>query len=136
VSFRTYAPAVDACIVSVESSGSRALLAGDIDAHAEHALASATNVSAHLVLIPKHASDAASSAEFTRAVGARWAVVSGRRERNGREKPAIGRWQASGAAILATADAGAIRFRIDPAQGLVGPVAYREDSRTLWRESP
>jgi competence protein ComEC len=77
-----------------------------------------------------------SASEFTNAVGARWAVVSGRRERNGREKAAIGRWRASGATVLAAGDTGAIRFRIDPVQGLGGPIAYRADSRTLWRASP
>jgi competence protein ComEC len=136
VSFRTHAPAANTCVVGVESGSVRALLAGDIDARAERVLATATNVSAHLVLIPRHASDAASSAEFIHAVGARWAVVSGRRERNGREKAAIGRWRANGATVLATAEAGAIRFRIDPVAGLVGPAAYRADSRTLWRGSP
>jgi competence protein ComEC len=136
VSFETYAPTVDACTVTIESGGVRALLPADIDASAERVLASTTNISAQLVLIPRHARDSASSGDFIRAVGAHWAVVSGRRERNGREKAAIGRWRASGAAVLATADAGAIRFRIDPVKGLVGPLAYRAENRTLWRGSP
>ncbi|HVY79690.1 MAG TPA: DNA internalization-related competence protein ComEC/Rec2 [Steroidobacteraceae bacterium] len=136
VSFRTYAPAAGTCVLTVESRGVRALLSSDLDASAERALMVATNVSAPLVLIPRHGSDAASSAEFTRAVGARWAVVSGRRERNGREKPGITRWRASGAAVLATAEAGAVRFRIEPEKGLIGPMVYRADNRTLWRGSP
>jgi competence protein ComEC len=136
VSFTTHAPTAGTCVVTIENGGVLALLPGDIDASAERVLASQTNVSAQLILVPRHASEAASSAEFTRAVGARWAVVSGRRERNGHEKAAAGRWRASGASVLATADTGAIRFRIDPAQGLVGPEAYRADNRTLWRTSP
>ena len=136
VSFRTDAPTSDACVLMVDARGVRALVPGDVDSSAEHVLMTATKVSAHLVLIPRHAGDSASSSEFTRAVGARWAVVSGRRERNGREKAAVGRWRESDATVLATAEAGAIRFRIDPVAGLIGPIAHRADRRTLWRGAP
>jgi competence protein ComEC len=106
VSFRTSASTTKVCVLTVESGGGIRALMST------------------------------STSEFTNALGAHWVVVSGRRERNGREKAAIGRWRASGATVLATADTGAIRFRIDAAQGLAGPMAYRADNRTLWRASP
>jgi competence protein ComEC len=106
VSFRTQESTTKVCVLTVESGGRIQALVS------------------------------ASASEFTNAVGARWVVVPGRRERNGREKAAIGRWRESGATVLATADTGAIRFRIDSDQGLDGPIAYRADSRTLWRASP
>ena len=65
-----------------------------------------------------------------------WVVVSGRRDRSGRVKGAVRHGQDTGASVLATADLGAIRFRIDPATGLAGPRTERAARRTLWRGSP
>jgi competence protein ComEC len=77
-----------------------------------------------------------SATEFVRADGAHWAVVPGRRDRNGHEKPAVRRWQEAGATVLATGDLGAIRFRLDPDAGLQGPDAARLDSHAPWRLPP
>jgi competence protein ComEC len=126
----------EACVLAIEAGAGRVLIPGDIDASVEQALASTAHLAAQLVVVPRHGSDTASSHDFVRAVGARWAVVSGRRERGGREKAALGRWREHGAAVLTTADLGAIRFRLDPATGLEGPVAARAARRTLWRSSP
>jgi competence protein ComEC len=58
-----------------------------------------------------------------RPAGARWAVVAGRRHPEG----------SSDQRVLATADLGAIRFRIDPEAGIDGPIAARAERRALWR---
>lgn len=126
----------DICILSVEAHGTRALLPGDIDRNTERALVSGGLARADLVIAPRHGSDAASSPELIRALAARSVVVSGRREREGREKPAIRRWRERGAEVLATDDLGAITFRLDPARGLLGPVGARAERRTLWRSPP
>ena len=89
-----------------------------------------------VVVVPRNGSDTASSPELIRALNAHWAVVSGRRMRAGREKAALARWQAQGAAVLATADRGAIRLRLDPRKGPVEPQGAREGNRTLWRGLP
>jgi competence protein ComEC len=125
-----------ACAVAIEARDVRVLIAGDVDAGSERDLVEAADVSAQVVVVPRHGSDTASSPELIRAVGARWAVVQGRRDREGRQKAALGRWRESGSEVLATADLGAIRFRIDPTSGLEGPMAARLAYRTLWRGSP
>ncbi len=124
------------CALAFEAAGARILLPGDIDRSAERALISAGGLAADIVIIPRHGSDTASSQEFTRALGAQWAVVSGRRERRGQEKAALHRWRDAGATLLATGDLGAICFRIDPVRGIEGPASARTDSRALWRSPP
>jgi competence protein ComEC len=131
----------DVCVLLVESEGVRVLLPGDIDARAERGLASANDLSAHIVVVPRHGSDSASTSDFIGAVGARWAVVSGRRARDTHEKPAVVRWRDAGATVLATADIGAIRFRIGPREAIEGPQGQRMrgsslQSGSLWRSSP
>jgi competence protein ComEC len=74
-----------------------------------------------------------STTEFVRTDGAHWAVVPGRRERNGREKPAVRRSREGGATVLSTGDLGAIHFRLAPDASLQGPAAARLDSHAPWR---
>jgi hypothetical protein len=74
-----------------------------------------------------------SATEFVRTDGAHWAVVPGRRERNGREKPAVRRSREGGATVLSTGDLGAIHFRLAPDASLQGPAAARLDSHAPWR---
>jgi competence protein ComEC len=92
------------------------------------------------------ATHASSTAECTLTIETRsrrapsdithWVVVSGRRERSGREKATVRHGRNVGATVLATADLGAIRFRFDPAKALEGPWVERADGRTVWRSSP
>jgi competence protein ComEC len=131
----------DVCVLWVASEGVRALLPGDIDARAERGLMRANDLAADIVVVPRHGSDSASTSDFIAAVGARWAVVSGRRTRDAHEKPALSRWRDHGATVLATVDIGAIGFRIGPLEAIEGPQGQRArgaslQSGSLWRSSP
>jgi competence protein ComEC len=122
------------CLVKVETAGAGVLIPGDVDARSERSLTSSALpfLAADLVIVPRHGSDSASTPELVGAVNAHWAVVSGRREREGRTKPAIARWEAGAATVVATADRGAIAFEI----GLERPVAPRGERSArprLWR---
>jgi competence protein ComEC len=46
-----------------------------------------------------------------------WAVVSGRRDRNGREKHTLRQWREAGITVLTTGDLGAISVRLDRLEG-------------------
>jgi competence protein ComEC len=123
---------VRTCLVKVETAQSRVLLTGDSDAASERDLAD-TIGGADLVIVPRHGSDSASTPAFIRAVNARWAVVSGRRERDGRTKPAIARWEQSGTTVVATADLGAIAFEIGSGARSLTPRGERSARPRLWR---
>jgi competence protein ComEC len=122
-----------ACLLRVETRHGRVLLPGEIDARAERRLAAHASLAADIVIVPRHGSDSASTPDFIRAVSARWAVVSGRRTRDGRLKPAIARWEQNGATVLATADLGAIRFEVGQEQTLAAPAGERAARPRLWR---
>ena len=124
------------CAMLISTEHGRVLLPGDVNAATERRMARATDLSADLVVVPRHGSGSSSAPEFIAAVGARWVVVSGRRVREGREKSALGRWRQEGAQVLATADLGAIAFRIGTDAGVESPQGRRVESRTLWRLPP
>jgi competence protein ComEC len=138
ITFTRHTDAGHACVLSVSTSRGRALIPGDIDASAEVRLASAHDLRADIVVVPRNGSDAASSWAFIDAVRPRWAVVSGRRVQRSSPKRALARWEQRGAQVLATADLGAIRFRIDATRGIEGPAGQRADQRVhrLWAASP
>jgi competence protein ComEC len=121
------------CLLRVETRHGRVLLPGEIDARAERRLAALTPLAADIVIVPRHGSDSASTPDFIRAVSARWAVVSGRRTRDGRLKPAIARWEQNGATVVATADLGAIRFDVGQEQTSAAPGGERAARPRLWR---
>jgi len=76
------------------------------------------------------------AAVYVEAGTGRWAVVSGRRTERLARKPVPVGWLDRDAIVLATAEVGALQLRIDATRGLIGPVARRADSRTLWGASP
>ncbi len=130
------ADAGHACVLSVKTGRGRVLVPGNIDVGTELRLARSGNLQADLVVVPRSGSSAASSAAFIEAVGARWAVVSGRRVQRPAARFALARWEQHGAQVLATAELGAIRFQMDEARGVMGPQARRTDQRKLWAASP
>ncbi len=67
--------------------------------------------------------------------GLRWVVVSGRRAQRSIAKYTRLHPEVEGAQVLATADQGAIRVRLD-AGGPGAPEAYRASRRALWSDSP
>ena len=70
------------------------------------------------------------------ATEGRWLVVSGRRAQRSAAKLALRHGELQGATVLATADSGAIRVRLDSASGPGAPDAWRAHRRTLWSASP
>lgn len=125
-----------ACVLLIESAGSRALLPGDADGSVIEALRAEGPHSTDLVLVPRNGRDASNSAEFIRTVAGHWAVVAGRLTRAGHGKPAVARWQEQGASVLATYDLGAVRMRFSASGGMQVPRSARTENRTLWRGSP
>ncbi|KOQ72590.1 DNA internalization-related competence protein ComEC/Rec2 [Stenotrophomonas maltophilia] len=111
----------DSCVLRIASRHGVVLLPGDIGRSAERALLQAwpTALKADVVLVPHHGSGSSSSAGWVAAVAPRLALVSaGHQNRFGHpRREVVQRWQAQGAEVLATADAGAIRVWLG-AQGL------------------
>jgi competence protein ComEC len=122
----------EACLVKVETGSGRVLISGEIDGRSEQRL-TGTTLAADVAIVPRHGSDSASTPDFVRAVGARWAVVSGRREREGHTRPAVERWAQSGASVLATADLGAIAFEVGGEPGRLRPRGERSVRPRPWR---
>ncbi|MBA0435879.1 DNA internalization-related competence protein ComEC/Rec2 [Stenotrophomonas maltophilia] len=111
----------DSCVLRIASRHGVVLLPGDIGRSAERALLQAwpTALKADVVLVPHHGSGGSSSSGWGAAVAPRLALVSaGHQNRFGHpRREVVQRWQAQGAEVLATADAGAIRVWLG-AQGL------------------
>lgn len=124
---------VHECALRVVTARGSLLLPGDPDARGEALLVRNGRVSADVVLVPRHAASTASSPQFVAAVGARWAIVSGRAHAGDALRPAALRWAQAGATVRATAEAGALRFALGA--GPIEPRAMR-DVRRLWRAPP
>ncbi|EED37483.1 competence protein [Stenotrophomonas sp. SKA14] len=111
----------DSCVLRIASRHGVVLLPGDIGRSTEQRLLQATPAAlkADVVLVPHHGSGGSSSAAWVAAVAPRLALVSaGHQNRFGHpRREVVQRWQAQGAEVLATADAGAIRVWLG-AQGL------------------
>lgn len=101
------------CVLRVETRYASALLPGDIGEIVERRLMHAhlSELRADLVIVPHHGSADGSHAGFIAATGARLALVSsGNGNRFGHPRAeVVQRWQGSGAELLDTAQAGAIR---------------------------
>jgi len=129
------------CALLVSAGDRRVLIPILLDARGEtQLLAAHESLQADIVIVPRNGSDSASTHAFVEAVEARWAVVSGRRMQGGAVRRALSRWEQAGSQVLATADLGAIRIRLDPERDLEGPKALRDagngGQRTLWRVPP
>ncbi|WP_457668953.1 DNA internalization-related competence protein ComEC/Rec2 [Thiolapillus sp.] len=125
------------CVLKVSVDGQAALLTGDIERPAEEWLVQ--NIPDRLrsqVVVAAHHGSASSSAEvFVRTVHARYVLFSaGRGNRWGfpREK-VVGRWLASGASTLNTANRGAIEFELGRNR-VLSPVSWAIVSRRYWHK--
>ncbi|AOD15244.1 competence protein [Xanthomonas fragariae] len=109
------------CVLRVETPHASALLPGDIDEIVERRLlgGQSSELRADLVVVPHHGSADGSHAGFIAATGARLALVSsGHGNRFGHPRAeVVQRWQESGAEVIDTAEAGAIRVWLG-AEGL------------------
>lgn len=121
------------CVLSVEASGERLLLTGDIESGAERALLVADfNVQAQWLQAPHHGSRTSSSRRFLERVAPEGVLISrGRHNNFGHPHPVVqARYKALGIATHDSAESGAISLRL----GAFGqPVAMREQRR-FWRD--
>ncbi|HVI60067.1 MAG TPA: DNA internalization-related competence protein ComEC/Rec2 [Luteimonas sp.] len=116
-----YFPYLDnesSCVLRIETAHGAALLVGDIGEVVERDLVrrDAAALRAEVVLVAHHGSGESSDPAFIRATGARLALVSaGYGNRFGHPRPeVVERWRRSGARVLDTLDAGALRVRLQP----------------------
>lgn len=121
------------CVLLLRSaSGVQALLAGDIEAAQERALAQAGALTpVQWLLVPHHGSRTASSTALVQALAPRWAMVqAGYRSRYGHPVPeVVRRYEANGSSVVQSARCGAAHWRsADPAQ----LVCERERARRYW----
>lgn len=146
VDFRILHPAYDAvwkgnnssCVLQVEVAGRRVLIPGDIHAEVEQQLVAVASdrLKADLVVIPHHGSNSSSSTSFTEAVAARYAIASaGYRNRYGFPKQdVVGRWRATGAKVLNTAELGSIEVSIGADGVITPPVYHRLQRQRYWHQ--
>src|SRR5690606_24668746 len=120
-----------ACALAVEVAGHRVLLTS----RPEPPLPG-LDLRADAIVVPRGTLDGAASHALIQVTRAHWAVVPGRRMRDGRLRPDLTGWEAEGASVLATGELGALRVRIDPFSGVHPPVRLYTHGRQWWRASP
>lgn len=122
------------CVLRVAAGGQAILLASDIEAAQESALAGRRPeaLRADILVVPHHGSRTSSTPEFVAAVGAREAVFAvGYRNRFGHPKDeVVARYAASGARLHRTDRDGAIGFLLGV--GELQPRRERERRRRYW----
>jgi competence protein ComEC len=121
------------CVLKITAAGGSLLIAGDVERRGEAAMLEAEPGATDVVVVPHHGSATSSSPALVAALGARHAVVSaGFANRWGFPKPEItARWRQGGAAVVVTADAGAVG--IDLTADGVAISAEREVRHRYWQ---
>jgi len=123
------------CVLRVSVGAHSLLLTGDIEAPSERDLIQTrAGLESDIVVVPHHGSMTSSTVPFIDSVRPGFAVVSaGYANRWGFPKgPVVGRWKASGAAVLNTATSGAVYFRVCADGGVSEKRAEREQRRGFW----
>lgn len=102
------------CVLKITASGGSLLLLGDVERRGERALAADPRVAADVVIVGHHGSATSSTPVLVEAAGARFALVSAgyRNQWNFPRPEVVARWEAAGATLLSTSDAGALHVRI------------------------
>ncbi len=121
------------CVLRISGRTGSVILTGDIEAMGELELLDRGLPGTDVVVVAHHGSRTSSIDAFVAATQPKLAVVSaGYRNRWGFPKPEItARWQAAGATVLSTIDAGAIEIAMTRKDG---PVIreHRSEQRTYW----
>lgn len=117
------------CVLLIETSSARVLLAGDIEKTVERALVVPP---VDVLLVPHHGSATSSTAEFVAMLRPRFALVSaGWNNRFGHPHPTVvERYRERGAHVVSTAVSGALRWRSERAGEIV---AERCRNSPYWR---
>ena len=118
----------------IRTAAGSALLAGDIQAPAEHYLLD-TLGQTDVVLVAHHGSASSSTEAWVSVLCARLAVVSsGYRNRWGFPKAeVVGRWRTAGAEVLDTGHSGAISLVLPATGDSLQVRRARADSLPVWR---
>jgi competence protein ComEC len=127
------------CVLSINASGLRVLLPGDIEAEAEHDLvARGLEGPVDLLLAPHHGSRTSSSPEFVAASSARRVVFSAGHANRWRFPVAdvVSRWRAAGACLFNTAEEGALQFELSPGGDLTLARRQRAEASGVWLARP
>ncbi len=121
------------CVLKITAAGASLLITGDVERRGEAAMLEAEPGQTDVVVVPHHGSATSSSPALVAALGARHAVVSaGFANRWGFPKPEVtARWQRGGAAVVITADAGAVS--VDLTRDGVAIGAERELRHRYWQ---
>jgi len=125
------------CAIAVSGPGGTALLVADPEAEAEAEL-QAQAVAADVALLPHHGSRSSSSSALVAAISPRAGIASaGYGNRWGMPvADVVARWRGLGAAVLTTAEEGAIHASFPPRPGAVEIETERRRSRRWWRGRP
>ncbi|MEM9351910.1 MAG: ComEC/Rec2 family competence protein [Planctomycetota bacterium] len=100
-------------VLSIEFLGKKILLPGDLEDAGIDALRADQSIDCDVLLAPHHGSLASDPPGFAQWCRPEWVVISGRRPRNLAEAALLREaYGANGAAVLHTAEAGAIRFSV------------------------
>ncbi len=124
------------CVLQVRTGAHSLLLTGDVEAPAEAQLIARGLGPADIVVVPHHGSRTSSSAGFVAATRPRWALVSaGYRNRWGFPAPAVvERWRSAGAAVIGTADSGAVEIELQTSGPVGSPRRWRDAHRRPWTD--
>jgi len=102
------------CVLKVTAAGGSVLVLGDIERRGEREVAQDPRVAADAVVVAHHGSATSSTPALVDATGAQFALVSaGHKNRWGFPRAeVVARWEAAGARLVATADAGALYVEV------------------------
>ncbi|MBK1722764.1 DNA internalization-related competence protein ComEC/Rec2 [Thiocystis violacea] len=147
VSFRFLHPsAADAtgnnasCVLMIRTAGASLLVTGDAERGVELDLVGrlGKTLKADVLIAGHHGSRTSTSAALLEAVSPRWVLVSSGYA-NAFGFPAaevVTRVRASGAQLMDTASAGAIRLEMGASGLMAGPIGWREEHPRLWTHRP
>lgn len=124
------------CVLRIDAPGGRVLLPGDIEEASELALVArdAQALAATVLVVAHHGSASSSSAPFVSAVAPDIALVSaGWHNRWGfPDEQVVARLKAAGAAVVNTAESGAIELTIRPTPGAPEVSRWRQAAPRVW----
>jgi competence protein ComEC len=126
------------CVLRVSAAGHAMLLAGELDADSERALARRVpaEIRSDVVIVSRGASAAGSHGEWIEASGARLAIAAGGNTQARSRALVIERWRRSGARVLDTRQHGAIEIGIGTQGIVVSGVARGSRYPFAWRRLP
>ena len=125
------------CVILITVGEHKLLITGDIEAEAERSILQQGLIGpVDIVIVPHHGSRTSSVLQFVDELRPSVALVAaGYRNRWGFPKPDVrARWQSAGAAVLTTADSGALSFQLCAGEALGVVREHRSDEKRMWHD--